>query len=295
MVGESLKVNALKHLHTAMKSLALLTATRSGKVGTILMLFNVFLAIFAPFLVPHDPFLSSYDILSPPSAVHRMGTDWLGRDVYSQVVYGSRVSLMFGILAAFIALVVGVLVGGVSGFIGGWVDDLLTRITDYLMIVPHLLVVILLVAFFGRNLSFVILVVGLTSWPENARLLRSEVISVKERLFVKSAFAAGGNNTYVLFRHVIPNAIQSMLANSFLTIASAVMLEAGLSFLGLGDPEVLSWGQLVNMAQQYYAIAWWLVVYPGIMIVMLVLGFNLIGDNLTFVMSREARASALTS
>jgi peptide/nickel transport system permease protein len=209
-----------------------------------------------------------------------MGTDHFGRDVFSMMVWGTRVSLLFAFGAAGLSLILGVFLGGVSGYFGGLADDLLSRMFEVFIIIPRLFLIILVVALFGNSLWFSVIVIGATMWPSNARIMRAQVLTLKEREYVQAAAVAGGSHLQVLFEHVVPNGIGPVLANSTLQMAYAVLLEAGLSFLGLGDPNVPSWGQVLYAGQNYITSAPWLVIFPGLAIAILLVGLHLLGTGL---------------
>lgn len=259
-------------------------AQRMAIVGAALLAAVAATAIFAPLVSPYDPFGLNPPLL-PPSDAHRLGTDPLGRDVLSQIFWGGRVSLAFAFGAAALSLAVGVVMGAVPGYVGGVVDDVFTRVFDLFLVIPRLFLIILIVALLGTNMLFVIAVIGLTLWPSNAKLMRAQVLSIKKRGYVQAAIASGVSPVAIIFRHVIPNGLAPVIANSTLQMAYAVLTEAGLSFLGLGDPNQISWGQILNAGQGYIRSAPWIVVAPGLAIVTLLLGLHLVGDAVTRVLN----------
>jgi len=255
----------------------------------------VFAAIFvigllAPVISPYDPFAINVP-LEPPSAEHLLGTDSLGRDVASIMAWGAQVSVMFALGAAAISMVVGVIVGAVPSYFGGWVDDVSSRLVELILMLPQLFLIILVVALLGQNLFFVVLIVGLTIWPSNARLMRAQVLTLKEMKYVDAAKLSRRPPLWILFRHIVPNGIGPVIANSTLQMAAAVLTEAGLAFLGLGDPNRPSWGQILNDAQQYMIIAPWLAIVPGVALFILLLSLHVIGDNVGRILDprRETR------
>ncbi len=262
---------------------------RQGALGLTLFLFLVLVAVFASHLILYNPNETIGSVLESPSTAHLMGTDSIGRDVFSHVVLGSRISLLFALGAGSIALVVGVVLGAFSGFYGGWVDDLLSRIIDVFIMIPRLFLIILVVALFGNKLILTIVIIGLTIWPPNARILRAQVLSIKSRSFVLASRAAGTRPLRTLFRHVVPNAFGPVVANSTLLMAQAVLLEASLGFLGLGDPRYPSWGQLINQGQLHIRQAWWMVVFPGAALFLLLVSLHMIGDGVSRVMNPRLR------
>lgn len=264
--------------------------SRYGVVGVALLLLVLVAAIFAPVIAPSGPFdISAAKFIRPGTAGHPLGTDHLGRDVLSQIVYGARLSVAVGLVAAGISALVGVTVGSLAGYYGGAVDLLLSRLTDMFLIIPAFFLIIIIVATLGSNLIYVMVVIGLTSWPANARLIRSQALTLRERTFVHALTALGESQTRILVRHIIPNGIQPIVANSTLQIASAILLEAGLSFIGLGDPNRASWGRLIYEGRSYIVTAWWPSVFAGVAIVVTVMAFYLIGDGLAYVLNPRAR------
>ena len=199
----------------------------------------------------------------------------------SQVIWGSRVSLLVGIAAAATATVVGVLVGALSGFAGGWFDELLMRITEFFQVIPRFVLALIVVAFFGSGLINLILVIGLLSWPQAARLVRSQYLSHKTLPYVDAGRALGMRAARLIFVQILPNVMAPVLVVASLDVAQAILLEASLGFFGLGDPNLTSWGGMLNVAQGYVQRAWWMSVFPGVGISLAVLGFNLLGDGLT--------------
>lgn len=241
-------------------------------------------SVFAPLIAPYDPFALNPP-LQQPSSAHWLGTDPLGRDVLSQIIWGGRVSLAFAFGAAALSLAVGVVMGAIPGYLGGIVDDVFSRFLETFLVIPRLFLIILIVALLGSNLLFVIVVMGLTMWPQNAKIMRAQVLSIKRRGYVQAAIAAGVSPLPIIFRHVIPNGLAPVIANSTLQMAYAVLTEAGLSFLGLGDPNVTSWGQILNAGQSYVRSAPWIVISPGLAIMTLLLGLHLVGDGVTRVLN----------
>ncbi len=254
--------------------------SRYGMVGLGMLAVLCGLAILAPVLAT-DPFrLGSEPFVRPLSPGHPLGTDHLGRDVWSQILYGARISLVVGLIAALIAGVIGVVVGSVSGFFGGWIDAVLSRITDVFLIMPAFFLIIIVVATLGNNLIYVMIIIGLTTWPGNARLMRAQVLTLRERQYIQSLTALGESRWRILVRHIIPNGIQPIIANSTLLIAAAILTEAGLAFLGLGDPNKASWGRMINDGRPSILTAWWPSVFAGVAMLITVLAFYLIGDGI---------------
>lgn len=245
-------------------------------IGLVLLAPSLIAALAAGLIAPADPFASAGGPFQPPSATHWFGTDDLGRDLLSAVIYGARTSLLVGATVASLALLLGIVVGLISGFARGWVDDLLMRLTELFQILPRFFLAIAVIALFGNNLLNLIMVLALTSWSGLARIARAEVLSLRERDFIIAARSVGVRPRGILWRHILPNAINPLLAATALIVSSAILTEAGLSFLGLGDPNTISWGYLLNNAQPFIRLAWWLPVFPGLAIVVTVLGLSLV-------------------
>ncbi len=251
-----------------------------GRTGFFIFSALVFMAIFAPWIAPYKPNELSGDVLVPPSLKHPFGTDHLGRDVFSRIVYGTRISLSVGFVAAGISAVVGVIIGVISGYYGGVVDEVVSKIIDSFLMIPIFFLILIIVAIFGSNLFYIMLVIGLTIWPSNARVMRAQTLSLKERAFVKIAKSTGESNFRILFFHIIPNGMYPVVANSALQMGGAILTEAALSFLGLGDPNITSWGKMINEARTYMSFAWWTIVFPGVFTILAVVAFSFIGDGL---------------
>jgi peptide/nickel transport system permease protein len=211
---------------------------------------------------------------------HPLGTDDKGRDMLAMLVSGSRVSLQVGFLASLIAIFIGTVLGVASAYAGGWVDAVLMRFTDIMMTFPFFLLLVFIVFLFGPSLSFIVLAIGLTGWTGTARLVRSEALSLRTRDFVTASRALGASGTRIVFRHLIPNVLSSIIVISTLSIPGVILSEAGLSFIGLGDPTVTSWGIVLNAGQNTLDTAWWVAVEPGILLFLTVLAFNFLGDGL---------------
>jgi peptide/nickel transport system permease protein len=263
--------------------------SRVGLLGALLLLLTISAALFAGTLTPYTPFRGAGPPLQPPDAGYPMGTDDLGRDVLTGVLYGARTSLRVGFFVAAIAAVMGTLVGGTAGFYGGWIDDALMRLTEFFQVMPRFFLAVIIVALFGSSLFNVIVVLGITSWTMIARILRAELFSLRERDFVIAAQAVGVRRRVILFRHLLPNALPSLIVAVSLLVGNAILIEASLSFLGLGDPNAISWGYMLSNAQRFMRVAWWMAFFPGLAIVLTVLGFNLAGDGLNDVWNPRLR------
>ncbi|MCL4459543.1 MAG: ABC transporter permease [Chloroflexi bacterium] len=257
-------------------------------LGLALVLGWTVVALAAPFISPADPYELTTARLVSPSREHLLGTDPFGRDVLSQIVWGTRVSLLFGLGVAGLSGLVGIFLGAIPGYFGGLVDDVVSRLTEIFLMIPSLMLIILAVALFGSDISIAIVIVALTMWPANARIMRGQVLQIKARGYVLAALSYGAASWRVLLRHIFPNALPPVVANATLQMASAVIVEASLSFLGLGDPNHVSWGQILYRGQ-FSRSAWWLSIYSGLAIFLLVLGFNLLGDAVNVALNPRLR------
>ncbi|MCF6461170.1 ABC transporter permease [Clostridium sp. Cult3] len=254
------------------------------KIGLVLLSILILVAIFAPWIATHDPYALNDDLIAKPSSQYLFGTDGLGRDVFSMVVYGARTSIKVGVIAALISSVVGTLIGGISGYVGGKVDRLISEIMNMFLMLPTFFLILIIIAIYGSSLRNVIIVIGLTSWTGTARLMRAQAISLKERTFIKSAKTIGESNGRILFRHIIPNGIFPIIADTTMAVSSAILSEAGLSFLGLGDPNVISWGQIISHGKNYLPRGWWICTFSGMAILFTVLSFYLIGEGINRIL-----------
>lgn len=266
-------------------------ATPVATVGLALSVVFVLVAMLAGVLAPTDPFAFAGQPLRGPSGGHWLGTDDLGRDILSGIIHGARTSLLVGISVAAGSLVIGTLVGAVAGFVGGKVDDILMRLTELLQVMPRFFLALAVVALFGPGLTNLVLVLALTSWELTARVARSGVLVIRERDFVLAAEALGAPAWRTLLSHVLPNTIAPVVALASLQVGSAILIEAGMSFLGLGDPNVISWGYMLNNAQSFVRQAWWMSVFPGLAVVLAVLGVNLLGDALNDYWNPRSRST----
>lgn len=263
--------------------------SRGGVIGLAVIVLLVTLALAAPVLAPYNPNAVSRDRLQPPSAAHLFGTDNIGKDIFSGVLYGGRVSLTVGLLAALSALSIGLIVGSLAGYYGGAVDSILMRLSELFQTMPQFFLALVMVAILGGSTGLIILVLGIVSWPATARIVRAEFLALREREFVEAARAMGFSHRYIIFSEILPNALPPAIVRCTLDIASAILIEAGLSFFGLGNPAVASWGQMLNRAQPFLATAWWLSLFPGSAIFLAVLAFNLVGDALNDALNPELK------
>ena len=254
----------------------------AGVIGLIVLLI---LALAAPVFATEDPYHFGKDMLvGLGENGHILGTNHMGQDVYSMIIYGIRTSLRVAVISALISGALGVLIGGVGGFFGGKVDTFVSELINVFMMLPSFFLILLIVAMFGNSITNVMIVIGITTWPSNAKLMRAQALSLRERVFVKSARAMGETKRQILFKYIIPNGIFPVIANTTMGMSNAILTEAGLSFLGLGDPGIISWGQMIYTGKQYITSAWWISAFAGVAIVITVLVFYLLGDGLNHVL-----------
>jgi peptide/nickel transport system permease protein len=264
------------------RALRKLMQRRAAVVGLLIVMVFIALALFAPWIAPHDPVATSWGaIRKGPSAAHWFGTDDIGRDVLSRVIWGTRASLLAGVVSVSISLLLGVPIGLAAGFVGGVTDGLISRVTDAFLACPFLILAIALAAFLGPSLTNAMIAIGVSATPIFVRLTRAQVINVKVEDYVEAARALGNPRWRIALRHVLPNVTAPLIVQATLAIAAAVIAEASLSFLGLGQqPPDPSWGSMLNTAKNYVDQAPWMAVWPGLAIFLLVLAFNLVGDGL---------------
>ncbi len=254
----------------------------SAMAGAILLILLSALAIFAHVLFPGDPLdMVAMPLLTPgEDPAFPLGSDTLGRDVAAGIAHGARVTLMTGAVAAVISLFIGVLIGSMAGYFGGWTDDILVRITEVFQTVPSFLLVIVLVVIGEPSVTTIILSIGLASWPVIARVVRAEFRSLREADFVLAARSQGFSNARIIFQEILPNALPPVIVTTSVIVASAILIESGLSFLGMGDPNVVSWGSMIGEGREQLRTAWYLTALPGIFIILTVMALNLVGDGL---------------
>ena len=270
----------LKNSFHALKTDRQLLIGTAGVLGLLLVI------VFAPVLATHDP--TSYEyvrLLAPGVDGHILGTNHMGQDVYSMLIYGVSTSLKVAVISAFISGALGVIIGGISGFFGGKVDLVISEIINIFLMIPVFFLILLIISLFGNSITNVMLVIGLTTWPGNAKLMRAQALSLRERTFVMSAIAMGETKPQILFKYILPNGIFPVVANTTRGMAGAILTEAALSFLGLGDPNIISWGQMIYQGKSYITTAWWICAFSGIAIIITVIFFYLLGDGLNHVLN----------
>ena len=275
-------IPALRELTPRQRVLRRLKRRRGAMLGLGVVVFFVVLAVLAPTIAPHDPLQTSWsEVRKAPSAAHLFGTDEIGRDVASRVIWGARASLLAGLVSVCISLSLGVPIGLLAGYVGGWIDALISRITDAMLACPFLILAIALAAFLGPSLTNAMIAIGISATPVFIRLTRAQVLSVKVEDYVEAARAIGNSHLRIALRHILPNVVAPLIVQATLAIAAAVIAEASLSFLGLGQqPPAPSWGSMLNTAKNYIDNAPWMAIWPGLSIFLLVLSFNLVGDGL---------------
>jgi len=266
---------------------------RSALVGAVLVLSLLGVSLAAPLLTSYEPLSLIAEPLLRPGRGHPMGTDDLGRDILSQFLYGGRTSYFVGFVAAAISTTLGVLIGAISGYAGGRIDDITQRITEMFSIIPRYFLAMVTVAILGNSIVNVTVVIGVLSWPPTTKLTRAEFATLKTRSFVDAARMTGARAWSIVFDEILPNAMPPIVVQTILTVSAAVLLEATLSFLGLGDPTVVSWGLMLHNAQSFLTIAPWLAIFPGLGISVFILGLNLTGDGLNEALNPRLRRQSV--
>ncbi len=254
---------------------------RPGIPGLLLCLPAILLGLLAPAIAPWNPAVIAGSALLPPSSAHWMGTDPLGRDLLSGVIFGARASLLVAGAVGMIAFIIGAAIGTLAGYRGGRIDDLLMRLTEFFQVIPRFFLAILTIALFGPGLDRVVVVLGLTSWPLLARVIRADVLALKEQDFVLASRAAGASGWRIVIHELLPNALPGALVVLGLLLGQVLLVEASLGFIGLGDPNTITWGGLAGQANPFLRVAWWLPLFPGLALGLTVLGLNLLADAAT--------------
>lgn len=267
---------------------------RLAMAGLGVMALLYWVTLLAPFIAPYDPNFQGNIVLNrylPPSAEHLMGTDKFGRDVFSRILYGARISLSIGFLAVGISITLGTLVGAVAGYFRGWVDTAIARLIDMLLSIPRLILLLVIIAIFQPTIFLVIVILGLTGWEGSARIVRGQFLQLREQEFVQASRALGYSDARIIMRHILPNTLAPIIVIATLNIGNTILLEAALSFLGLGvQPPTASWGSMVNDGRDAMITAWWISTFPGLAIVLTVVSFNLLGDGLRDALDPRLRS-----
>ncbi len=255
---------------------------KGALIGAAVLALVVALALLAPFIFPEDP----WDIAGPPfrrpgEMGFLLGTDTLGRDVAAGIAHGARVTLLLSLVSTAVALSIGVVLGAIAGYHGGWVDDLVMRFTEFFQTIPNFILLVVLVAIFTPSITSIVAAIGIVSWPPLARIVRGEFLTLRSREFVQAAEVLGQGSGRIIFGEILPNALSPVIVSASLMVATAVLLESALSFLGLGDPNLMSWGYMIGASRTVIRQAWWISCFPGIAIALTVLALNLVGEGLS--------------
>ncbi len=251
-------------------------------LGLVILLILTAIAIFAPFIATYDPSAINIDeALLSPSSQHLMGTDMLGRDIFSRMVFASRIALSIGLIAVGLATVIGIILGSASGYFGGKIDTVIMRFTDIMLCFPSFFLILSVIAVLGPSIFNIMIIIGFTSWMGIARLIRAEILTLKQRDFVLASRALGASDLFIIVRHLIPNGLGPVLVSFVFGVAGAILTEAGLSFLGLGvQPPHPSWGNILMEGKSVMGVGWWVILFPGLAILITVLSFNLLGEGI---------------
>lgn len=276
--------------HPVAEAWEMFRGNHAAMVALFVLSLIVLMAIFGPYIYPTDPFDMVWAPFSPPGVDgFILGTDYLGRDLLAAIIHGARVSILIGLAAALMSVFIGVTVGALAGFYRGWVEEVLMRITEFFQVLPTLLFAMVIVALFGASLPMITLAIGIVSWTAVARITRSEFLRIRELEYVTASRASGAKNAKLMFRIILPNALPPIIVQAALMVGSAILFEAGLSFLGLTDPNVVSWGQVIGSNRQYILDAGYTVTIPGIAIFITVLAISLVGDGLNDALNPKLR------
>lgn len=273
-----------------MELLTLFCRNRSAVLGLVILALVVSMAVIAPLLFPGNPFALVGKPMTPPSSGHLLGTDVLGRDVMAGILFGARTSLMIGLIATAVSVAIGTVVGGAAGYYGGRVDHLLMRLTEFFQIIPNFILAIVVVATLTPSIRNIIIAIALVTWPGVARLVRGEFISLRNREFVQACVCIGMSDLRIIALQILPNCLTPIIIIGSLMVATAILVESGLSFLGLGDPNVMSWGFMVGSGRTVLRTAWWVCAFPGIAILLTVLAINLVGEGLNDALNPRLRS-----
>lgn len=263
--------------------------SRSGVLGLVILVVVVAVAALAPVLFPGSPFRRVDRPFSPPFARQLLGTDVLGRDVAAGIAHGARTSLTIAVLATSAAVLVGIVMGGLAGYYGGRLDDVLMRTTEFFQTIPTFLFSIVLVAILAPSVWSIVFAIAVVNWPTVARLVRGEFLAMRGREFVQACICLGMTDGRVIFRHILPNCLSPIIVTGSLIVATAILIESALSFLGLGDPNVMSWGFMIGAGRTFLRSAWWLCTIPGVAILLTVLAINLVGEGLNDTLNPRLR------
>ncbi len=264
---------------------------KSGCLALLIVLTLIGTALFGPYISPYDPLEIRVDeILQPPSLKHPLGTDLLGRDVLSRMIYGARISLEVSLVAVGLSLLIGVFLGAIAGYFGGIIDQVISRFIDIMLCFPTIFLILAVIAYLEPSILNIMIIIGLTSWMGIARLIRAEILSLKEREFVLAAKIYGASSMRIIFRHLLPNALPPVLVSASLGMGNAILIESALSFLGIGvQPPIPSWGNMLIEGKETLEVAWWLSVFPGLAILLTVLAFILLGERIQEIVNPKRK------
>ncbi|MEO8922107.1 MAG: ABC transporter permease [Caldimonas sp.] len=281
---------AVKVEHPTVEALRMFLRNPAAIVGMLMLLAIVVVSVAGPWVYPADPFEIRAAPLTPPFGADAwLGTDYLGRDVLTMLVYGGRATLLVGAVAALLSIVIGISIGAMAGYYGGKVDAVLMRVTEFFQVLPALLFAMVLVTLFSPTIVTVTLAIGIVSWTGTARLTRAEFLKVKGLEFVRAERAIGAGNARIIWKVILPNALPPLIVSATLAVGASILFQAGLSFLGLGDPNQMSWGLMIGSSREYILSCWWGVAFPGIAIFLTVLAVSLIGDGLNDALNPKLR------
>ncbi len=276
--------------HPFLEIVRMFVRNKAAVAGAVLLAAIILMSIVGPALYPHDPFEIVYRPMAPPGEENYwLGTDYLGRDIVAGIVHGAKATLSVGLAAALCTILIGVTIGSMAGFYGGWIDNLLMRFTEFFQVLPPLLLSMVLVMLFSPTLPVIALAIGVVSWPGDARLARGQFLRIRRQEYVMAARAVAARNRRLIWRVILPNALPPLIVTATLDVGVAILFEAGLSFLGLGDPNIMSWGLMIGASRDYIFESWWAVTFPGIAIFLTVLSVSLIGDGLTYALNPKLR------
>lgn len=294
--GRSIPLSSLKSGYEQVarsRKLKEFIQSKTNLLGLSIVLFLIFVGLLAPWLAPYDPATQNIEErLHSPNSEHLMGTDQLGRDVFSRILYGARISLKVSFLVVTVSLLIGAVLGVISGYIGGWVDEAIMRLVDLLIAYPGFLFALVVVAVLGPSLVNLLIALAVTGWTGYARIIRGEVLSVKEDEFIKAAQIMGASRSRIMVQHIIPNVVSPIIVLATMNMATVVLATAGLSFLGFGaQPPTPEWGSMLANSRNLLTTAWWMANFPGMAIMLTVFGFNLLGDGLRDVLDPRDKSS----
>jgi peptide/nickel transport system permease protein len=264
-------------------------ANRAALLGLVLWGLVVFIALFGPIIYPSDPFEMVAAPMAPPGEKLLLGSDYLGRDVLAGIVHGAKVTLLVGFTATIVSVSIGIIIGVLAGFYGGWIENLLMRVTEFFQVLPALLLAMVLVSLFSPSTFTIVFAIGVVSWPGVARLTRAEFLKIKEREYVLAEKAIGARSRRIIWRVILPNSLPPLIVAMALGVGAAILFEAALSFLGLGNPNTYSWGYMIGASRDYIWDTWWAITFPGLAIFFTVLSISLIGDGLNDALNPKLR------